>query len=309
MVSAIHIGQQTCPERQARCLPFGCVIHLMMLLHHHVAGTGLPLVLLHGLGSSGGDWELQVPVFSRRYTVITPDLPGHGQSPGPSGRHPFTIWQVADDVAALIAQLACPGPLMLEEGRDWALGAGPVHVLGLSLGGCVAVALAIRHPQLVRSLVLVNTFARFQPAGLRGAGRMVRGLWLLATGPMPRLAAAAARDLFPKPEQRRFYEAAVTRLGRISKRNYWAATRAAIALDLRPQLAQIACPTLVIAGDRDLTVPRAAIDGLRRGISGAKLALVADSGHATPVDQTGIFNRLVLDFLACADSPLARRPT
>ncbi len=252
-------------------------------LHHTLHGSGAPLVLLHGLGSSADDWELQVPAFSQHHTVVTLDLRGHGRSLPPGQRPAFTIPQMADDVAALIESLPHPHT--------------SAHVLGLSLGGCVALALALRHPQRVRSLVLVNTFARLQPAGLRGVGRMLRRLWLFATAPMPRLAAYIAQGLFPKPEQAPFREAAVARLGRNSKAHYWAAMRAVTAFDLRPQLSQVRCPTLVIAGDRDQTVPRAAIDALRRGIPGAQFALVPDSGHATPYDQTEIFNRLVLDFL------------
>jgi pimeloyl-ACP methyl ester carboxylesterase len=273
----------------------------MFPLHHTLHGAGPLLVLLHGLGSSADDWELQVPAFSQHYTVLTLDLRGHGRSLAPGARPAFTIPQMADDVAALVAS----PPFSLPAGEGQGEGEStrpPAHVLGLSLGGCVAQALAIRHPRLVRSLVLVNTFARLQPAGLRGAGGLVRRLWLLATAPMPALAAYIARGLFPKPEQRPLFDMAVERLGRNTKAHYWAAMRAVAALDLRPQLAHIQCPALIIAGDRDRTVPRAAIDVLRRGLPHARFALVPDSGHATPYDQTEIFNRLVLDFLADADA-------
>ena len=98
-----------------------------------------PVLFLHGLGSSAADWALQVPVFAECYGVITLDLRAHGESTGPIGR--FTIEQMADDVAGLLSQLDEP----------------PAHVVALSLGGCVALALAIRHGERVRSLTLVNT--------------------------------------------------------------------------------------------------------------------------------------------------------
>jgi 3-oxoadipate enol-lactonase len=264
----------------------------VFLLHHALHPCPQPerplLALLHGLGSSAADWELQAPIFSRHYPVLTLDLRGHGRSLPPEGETAFTIPQMADDVARLLEHMEASG----------AAARGGAFVLGLSLGGCVAQALAARHPDKVRALVLVNTFARLQPAGLRGVGRLLRRLWLFAVAPMPVLAAFIARGLFPKPEQRALYEMAVERLGRNPKRTYLAAMRAVAGMDLRPLLSMVRCPTLIVAGDRDQTVPRPAIDALRRGIPGAQFALIADSGHATPYDQTETFNRVVLEFLA-----------
>lgn len=276
-------------------------------LYYTVHGDGPPLILLHGLGGSADDWELQVPAFSRRWRVLCLDLRGHGRSLPPGARPAFTIPQMADDVAALIEQAANPPhpptPSPPGTGREGQPSAGtptptrpPAHVLGLSLGGCVALALAARHPQQVRSLVLVNTFARFQPAGPVGQWRLLRRLYLFAFAPMPALAAFIARGLFPKPEQRPLYDAAVDRLSRNTKRHYWAAMRAVAGLDLRPALRAIRCPALIVAGDRDQTVPRAAAEVLRRGLPQAQFTLIPDSGHATPYDQAARFNEVVLGF-------------
>ena len=169
-----------------------------MRLHHTLHGSGPLLVLLHGLGGSADDWELQVPAFSQRYTVLTLDMRGHGRSLPPRARPSFTVQQMADDVAALIESLPHFPPTHLHTTPPFPHTS--THVLGLSLGGCVALALALRHPQLVRSLVLVNTFARYQAAGVGGAGRFLRRLWLFAFAPMPVLAAFIARGLFPRPE-------------------------------------------------------------------------------------------------------------
>jgi pimeloyl-ACP methyl ester carboxylesterase len=72
------------------------------------------------------------------------------------------------------------------------------------------------------------------------------------------------------------------------------------AFDARARLAAIRCPTLVVAGDRDRTVPRAAAEALARGIPNARLVVIADSGHATPWDQPAAFSRAVLDFVGLA---------
>jgi pimeloyl-ACP methyl ester carboxylesterase len=249
-------------------------------LHYESAGHGLGVILLlHGLGSSSADWELQILALSEHHRVLTVDLPGHGRSPRPRGA--WTVEDMAAQVAALLAALDEP----------------PANVVGLSLGGCVALALALDHPEYVRSLVLANTFARLRPAGLRGAGRMAARLGLLLTAPMPRVAAYVARGLFPRPEQQPLYDEAVARLGRNPRGSYLAAIRAIGRFNASHRLAAIRCPTLVVVGDRDQTVPRAAALALHRGIPGAEFRLITDSGHATPYDQAAAFNEAVLSFL------------
>lgn len=253
-------------------------------MYYAVAGdsrpAAAPVLFLHGLGSSAGDWALQVPAFAARRRVITVDLRGHGRSRYP-GR--LTIPDMADDVARLLRQLG-----------------GPAHVVGLSMGGCVAVALGILRPEAVRSLTLVNTFARYQaPAG--GAGRVAKRLWLLLTAPMPRVAAFIAEGLFPKPEQRPLVAAAIASLGQNPKRTYWEAILAIRRFDARAGLGTIRCPVLVVLGDRDQTVPRAAGEALAAGLRGAQTWVAADSGHATPMDQPEAFNARVLEFIEAAD--------
>jgi pimeloyl-ACP methyl ester carboxylesterase/pterin-4a-carbinolamine dehydratase len=245
-----------------------------------------PIVLLHGLGSSSADWALQLPAFTAKHRVLVVDLPGHGRSPLPGGR--LTIDRMADDVARLLARLEIPA----------------AHIVGLSLGGCVGLALALRAPERVRSLVLVNAFARLRPGGVRGAVRMLRRLVLLATSPMPIVAAHVARGLFPDATQRHLYEAAVASLSAVPRRAYAAACGALAGFDVRTRLGGMRCPTLVIAGGRDSTVPLAAKEALARAIPGARLVTFDGSGHATNVDQPERFNDTVLQFVGAVDHGL-----
>jgi pimeloyl-ACP methyl ester carboxylesterase len=236
-------------------------------------------VLLHGLGSSSADWTYQLPALGARHRVIAPDLRAHGRSPRGQGR--LTADVMAGDVAALLAGLALP----------------PAHVVGLSLGGCVALVLALDHGARVRSLTLVNTFARPAPAGPRGALRFLARLGLLACAPMPVVAAHVARGLFPRPEQHELYLAAMASLARNPRWTYLAAIRGLMAFDVRHRLGEVRCPTLVVAGDRDTTVSLAAKRRLQRSIPGAQLCVVVDSGHVTPYDQIERFNALLLAFV------------
>ena len=250
-------------------------------LHYEACGppAGPPIILLHGLGSSSADWRYQLPALSAHYRIVVADLRGHGRSPRGRGR--LTAEAMAADVAALLE----------------ALGAPPAHVVGLSLGGCVALALALDHPARVRSLTLVNTFARLSLAGPRGALRGLARLGLLACSPMRVVAAHVARGLFPRPDQRELYLAAVASLAANSRRTYLASLRGLASFDVRRRLAELRCPTLVVAGDRDTTVSPASKRLLQQSIPGAELIVVGDSGHVTPCDQADRFNGLLLAFL------------
>jgi pimeloyl-ACP methyl ester carboxylesterase len=250
----------------------------------HGPSGGPAVVFLHGLGSSAADWRWQVAAFAQRYRVITLDLPAHGRTAGRGWprRGRLSVEAMATAVTELLGRL----------------GEAPAHVVGLSLGGCVALALAAAAPARVRSLTLVNTFARIRPAGWRGACRMLERIALLAVAPMPIIASRVAQSLFPGPAQAELRAAAVASLARNDKRAYVAAMRAVARFDARRRLAQVRCPTLVMAGAGDTTVPRAAAELLRRRIPNARLLVVPDSGHATPYDQPDLFNRLVLEFVS-----------
>jgi len=193
-----------------------------------------------------------------------------------------TIESMADDVAALLAEI---------DGE-------PAHVVGLSLGACVALRLALQAPARVRSLTLVNPFARVQPTGPRDVARLLLRLTMLGVAPMRMVGAHVARGLFPWPEQRALYESAVSSLGATSRSGYAAALRALAQFDARGQVAAIRRPTLVVAGDRDGMVPLAPKLRLAAAIPGARIVVVPASGHATPYDQPATFNRVLLEFLA-----------
>lgn len=240
---------------------------------------GAPIVLLHGLGSSSADWPEQIPVFAERFSVIAVDLPGHGRSPRPPGA--LSVDAMAARVASLLADL----------------GEEPAHVVGLSLGGCVGLSLALRDPGAVRSLTIVNAFARLRPAGAAGLWRMLRRVTLVLTRPMPVVAADIARVTFPRPGQEALRRAAAASLAANDRRTYLAVMRAVARFDVRARLGDIRCPTLVITGGADTTVSQAAQAFLSRRLPGARWAVVPQSGHATPHDQPAAFNRHVLDFI------------
>jgi pimeloyl-ACP methyl ester carboxylesterase len=238
------------------------------------------IVFLHGLGSSADDWGPQVTAFEPHYRLLLADLPGHGRSPRPPGR--LTVSRMAAALDALLAHL----------------GEAPVHVVGVSLGGCVGLALALDAPARVRSLTLVNAFARLRPEHAGDALRLAaRGL-LLAAAPMATVGALVARTVFPRPEQGALRRAAMLSVARTSRGSYAAAAAALAAFDVRASLARIRCPTMVVAGIEDRTVALAAKEALARAIPGARWVVVPESGHVTNVDRPAAFNAALAEFLA-----------
>ncbi|MEO8803656.1 MAG: alpha/beta hydrolase, partial [Rudaea sp.] len=113
-------------------------------LYYECAGSGPPLLLIHGLGSSGDDWAFQLDDFSREHTLILPDLRGSGRSAKPHG--PYTIIQFASDLWALLDALS------IEH----------VDIVGFSLGGAVAQEMALIRPTHVRRMVLCNALANYR---------------------------------------------------------------------------------------------------------------------------------------------------
>jgi 3-oxoadipate enol-lactonase len=242
-------------------------------------GSGYPLLMLHGLGSSADDWWFQTPAFSPYFRLILPNLRGHKQSS--TLRGPISIHTLAADIAQLLD----------------ALEIAQSHVLGLSLGGTVAQLLAIHFPEKVNKLILVSTFAHLWPTSPREAYTLARRAVVSKYLPPETTAKVVARDLFPRPDQAALRDEVWNRIGVNDVASYRYLVDAIRRFDSRAQLDRIAAPTLLITGDRDAVVPRGCQQQLARGIRNARWHIVRDSGHATPVDQPDEFNRVVMEFL------------
>ena len=247
-------------------------------VHYETQGKGEPLLLIHGLGSSTEDWEPQIRDFASHFHVIAYDVRGHGRTDKP--RTGYSVRQFADDAAALLRHLDV----------------GPAHVLGISMGGMIALQLAVDHPKTVKSLTIVNSgpelvlrtwrqrlgiYSRFAIVRLMGMRKMGE---LLATRLLPGPAHAAARDTF------------VERWARNDPGAYLRALRALIGWSVTSRLGAIAAPTLVLTADQDYT-PVTFKEEYTAKVPGAKLVIVPDSRHMLPVERPAEFNRAALDFL------------
>jgi 3-oxoadipate enol-lactonase len=251
-------------------------------LHYEASGAGERLLFVHGLGSSSRDWENQVPYFSERYRVVTPDLRGHGKSDKPPG--PYSIPLFANDIAELIRTLDL----------------GPSHVVGISLGGFVASQLAVDHPDLMRSLVVVNSAPELPADTFRERLRtkkelLLRRLIVQLFG-MRTLGRFLGKKLFPKPEQTDLKSTFVERWAENDPRVYLYTLAAISRWSVRERLSSIRCPTCVVSGERDF-LPMSLKQEYIAKTSNAELVVIPDSGHLTPVDQPERFNEALMSFL------------
>ncbi|MDH7487962.1 MAG: alpha/beta hydrolase [Anaerolineae bacterium] len=248
-------------------------------LHYEEVGAGEPLLFIHGLGSSGRDWEMQVPFFASEYRVVVFDLRGHGESDKPRG--PYTMPQFAEDTAGLIE----------------ALGIAPAHVVGISLGGMIAFQLAIDRPDLVRSLVIVNSGPEFVARTFRERLAVLQRFLVVRLVGMRKMGEILAPRLFPKPEQGALREMLVERWAANDPRAYRDAMRAIVGWSVADRLGEIDIPTLVVAADEDYT-PVSTKEAYVAKIPRAELAVIRDARHAVPVERPDEFNAAVGAFLA-----------
>jgi 3-oxoadipate enol-lactonase len=243
--------------------------------------SGSPgVLLLHGLGADASSWTLQFPALTQAgFRPLAPDAPGFGAS-----RYDGRGWSLGR-VAAAVAGL-------LDEAAT-----GPVHVVGLSMGGVIAQQLALDAPQRVKKLVLASTFAALRPESLAGWGYFLRRALLVSFMGIPAQARFVAGRLFPAPGQEALRQMLVEQITQADPRAYRAAMRALGLFDSRRRLAQIEAPTLVITGADDSTVSPSAQTALAQGIRGARQVVIPGAGHAVSVDHFEAFNTALLGFL------------
>ncbi|GHB61625.1 3-oxoadipate enol-lactonase [Streptomyces viridiviolaceus] len=249
------------------------------------AGTDGPLLLcLHGIGSSSASFAPQLATLSDRFRVAAWDAPGYGRSPDPDG--PLHLDGFADAAAEVI----------LARG-------GSAHVLGVSWGGVIALRLAVRHPRLVRSLVVADSSPGSGTDPEKAAAMRARVPELASLGPRafaerrgPRLVSAdASAELV-----RRVVDtmAAAVRLP-----GYAHAAESMASADLRPDLAHITAPALVLCGDKDQVTGPDAAQALAGGLHKAAYVIVKDAGHLANQEQPERFNAWVLSHLHIATNP------
>ncbi len=232
------------------------------------AGAGVPLVFLHGVGSSRLTWARQLADFGRDHLAVAPDMRGYG---GSSGR-PATIsmQRFGADVAALIEHL---GPC-------------PAHVCGLSMGGVVALNLWRDRPDLVRSLALADTWAN-HPAAMANHPQRLAGIDAATMADLARARMPAVYGPDAPPEM---VELGVLVFGGLDREAYRAASADLWPQDLREVARTVTVPTVVMVGEHDTITPPPLAEELAGLIPGARLVVIPRAGHLTNEENPGAFN-------------------
>jgi 3-oxoadipate enol-lactonase len=251
-------------------------------------GTGPETVVFaHGLLWSGRMFDAQVAELADRFRCVTFDFRGQGRSEVTADG--YDMETLADDAAALIEALGC----------------APCHFVGLSMGGFIGMRLAARRPELVRSLVLIETSADPEPAANVPRYRLLGGIVRL-------LGTLGMRLVMPRVMRIMFGRTFLHDPAREADRRLWRERGMANrprgivrALDgvigrkpIYDELGKIALPTLVMVGDEDVATVPAKAERIHAAIAGSRLVVIPGAGHTSSVEQPDVVNAALEGFLA-----------
>ncbi len=250
-------------------------------LHYTVLGEGQPLVLLHAFPSCHEMWLPVARQLSQRYRVVLPDLRAHGESN--IGDGPATMAKHAHDVAAICRQE----------------GIGRAAFCGISIGGYILFEFWRNFPQQVTSFVFLSTRSGSDSEAAR-ALRLHSADEVMERGPESFIEANLPRLLGESTQRNRpdLVTAARHTMRFMTAEKIAAAQRGMAARpDSTPTLPTIKVPTLVIAGEEDLTTPPEEAQKLHQGITGSRMVVLPRAGHYSCLEQPLEVTRLLRQFL------------
>ena len=234
------------------------------------------LVLLNSIGTDLSLWDRALPYLTPRYRTLRIDTRGHGASDVPAGD--YTLDQLASDVLAVMD----------------AAGVEHAAVCGVSLGGMIAMELALKAPKRVSALIPTCTSASLDPKAFADRAKLTReqGIAAAAEVAIPRFFTDAFRQTSPG-----VVDTIKTAMVAMSAEGYAGCCAAISGMNLISRLNTITCPTLVIAGDQDIATPFAGHgDAIAAKIPGARIALVSGA-HLPCVDNPSAFATALVAFL------------
>jgi pimeloyl-ACP methyl ester carboxylesterase len=247
-------------------------------------GNGPPLVLVHGAAVDCRMWQPQLDALADEFTVVAWDEPGAGRSSDvPAG---LRLAGYANCLAALID----------------ALDLGPAHVAGLSSGGTIVLELYRHHPELVGTLILVDTYAGWKGSLPEAEVRArVEGVRQMLDAPA-HLFDPTLPGLFAGDPPAEFVSLLAEMAAGVRPASLRTLLHMMAEADQRDLLAHIAVPSLLIWGEQDARSPLSVAQQFVRAIPDATLVVISDAGHVSNLEQPGTFNDAVREF--CRTHPL-----
>ena len=240
-------------------------------------GSGPTLLLIHGLGATHADWQKQIDFFARVFRVIAPDLRGHGDS---EGEGPFNVDRLATDLSLLMDILKV----------------GSFFVIGHSMGGAVAMQLALFKPERVKKLVLADTLPSFVPNTFRKRMLLWTRLFIMRFMGPEALAKRTAIQMFPKKDQESLRELLILQNNRTPTPVYLALLRALSKWTVVDRLSWLNMPTFVVAGEIDYFPPEEA-QSFADSLPDGRCRIIQGARHHLPLEKPEDFNRITMDFL------------
>lgn len=238
------------------------------------------VTLSHSLATDSSMWEPQLGALRERYRVLRYDTRGHGGTDAPPGAYSLEL--LAEDAARLLA----------------ALGIRKTHWVGLSMGGMIGQALALKNPELLVSLALCDTSSRV-PAEAKST--WTDRIKTAETQGMEPLVDPTLARWFTAP----FRERAKDVVGRVATmirstlpRGYAGCCHAISALDFTDRLPAISLPTLIIVGEEDQGTPVAASRTIHERIKGSELVIIPSAAHLSNMEQPDVFTSALTKFLS-----------
>ncbi len=244
-------------------------------------GDGLPVVLIHGFPLDRTMWAEQTPALAGAARLVVPDLRGFGESEAPAG--PCKMETYAEDIRALLDHVHV----------DRAV------IAGISMGGYVAFAFARLFPKRLRALILCDTKAAADSPEAR-AGRAEMAELARAKGAVAVAEKMLLKMLAPETPKLRpdLAEAAAAMMGRAPVHGIVGALHAiAHRADSTPILSEIACPVLFVVGEHDAITPPDEAAGVVARLRNARLVVVRDAGHLSPLENPSAVNSAMAEFL------------
>ncbi len=254
-------------------------------LYYEESGEGDPLLLIMGITARGSVWRSHADSWAQEFRCLMPDNRGVGLSDKPAG--PYTSAQMADDCAGLLSEL----------------GIKQARVAGCSMGSIIGQQLALRHPEMVRSLVLMCPWAR--------CDRYARDIFTHLSNIKSRLrpeefATYTQLLIFTKPywdndagfaELQKAREAAAIDPVPQTVHGFEGQAAACVSHNTLDTLHKIACPSLVIGGRNDIFTPAWMAEEIAGRIPNCDLHLYDNAGHAFNLECLADFNPRILDWL------------
>lgn len=253
-----------------------------IIMNYEIGGKGEILILIHGAGDNLNMWYKQVPVFSKSYTVITYDIRGHGGTE--TSKAEYSIELFAEDLYQFMKAIKVES----------------AHFLGYSMGGRIALNLAIDHPEIVKALILTNSPAGLIPPSPEAVERRRVWLELLEKRDIKAVAEMMTTNAF-SPGFKDSNPTMFDNYKDIKLQNkpdcFAQVIRAIGKLTPPPDLRKVKCPVLIIVGENDAIAGVDQGNMTQKAIFGSKL-VIFPTGHATAIELPDRFNSVVMDFLS-----------